>query len=129
MLIFTKNDDFSIWRSSTRGLGDAFKLIITNTSNLRSTELSLSVQDRTVRYDRFVITEEIVNELDNGWYDFVIVDDEWDGNYDTTTDIILNYPLAVIEIGKLKVREQSDTPIVEYITEKVEIKDYEPDRI
>lgn len=133
MITFVKNDDMSMFLSSTRGLGDDFKFIGTDHSNNNTIETSISVEDRTVRYDRFAISSSVIdNDYRVGFYDFVVVDSEFTGSYNTTTDIVVDYPQAVIEVGKLRVRPSSENPIITYIPSTEEsptINDYEPENL
>lgn len=120
----------SVFLHSTKRfvLTDDFKMIITSTSTLKTKEFIITRQDSTLRYDRFVI-DDTVEDFPISNYDFVITLDTFNGEYDTVMDIILNAPNSVIEIGKFRVRSNEETKIVEYITEKVEINEYEPENI
>jgi len=120
----------SVFLHSTKRFltSDDFKMIITSTSTLKTKEFIITRQDSTLRYDRFVI-DDTVEDFPISNYDFVITQDTFNGEYDTVMDIIVNHPNSVIEIGKFRVRSNEETKIVEYITEKVEINEYEPENI
>jgi len=129
MLTLVKTDTTFLYKSSTRGLGDEFRMILTNTGNLNTFEIDLTVDERTARYDRFTIDESVINTLDDGWYDFVIVEKDFSGTYDNTSELISKYNLVLVEIGKLKVLQPGLKKITEYNRETVQIKDYEPEEI
>lgn len=129
MIILVKGQSKLLFFNSTKYYDtDQFKFIITSTSTLETKVINLTKQDSTLRYDSFPIDDTVL-DISIGNYDFVLVEDTFAGSYDTVMDILLNYHSAVVQTGKFRVRSNDETEIVEYITEKIDITDYEPDNI
>lgn len=129
MIILVKGQSKLLFFNSTRIYNnETFKFVITSTSTLETREILLTKQDSTLRYDSFPIDDTQL-DISIGNYDYVLLKSEFDGSYDSVMDILLKYRNSVIQTGKFRVRSNDETPIVEYITEKVEITDYEPENI
>lgn len=129
MIILVKGQQKLLFFNSTLPYsGDEFKFIITSTSTLETREIPITRQDTTLRYDSFPIDDTQL-DISIGNYDYVVVESQFAGSYDTVMDILLNYHNSVIQTGKFRVRSNDETQVVEYITEKVDITDYEPNNI
>lgn len=84
---------------------DTFLFIATNGTNKENVEINIIRSGETHRYDIFKLDFQNL-DIELGYYDYVIIDREFNESFDTILDIKLAYPDNIVEIGKMLVSDK-----------------------